>query len=97
MPVPRALKNVKCLEDLDPLAKAYLPRALWEFGSVGVENNLSREANRQAFDDISLQPRVLNDVSQRSIERRLFDKTHAAQMVTKKGKQYKMFALPVSN
>lgn len=76
MSVPHNLRKVKCLEDLDSLARSYLPRALWEFGSVGVEHNLSREGNRQVFDDIWLQPRVLNDVSKRSIKRTLFDKTY---------------------
>jgi L-lactate dehydrogenase (cytochrome) len=72
------MRDVKCLEDLDPLAKAYLPQALWEFGSTGAENNLSREANRQAFDYIWLQPRVLMDVSGRSIKRDLFGATFDA-------------------
>ncbi len=66
--VSRRLRKVKCLEDFDALAKAYLPGAIWEFGSTGAENNLSRAGNRQAFDDIWLQPRVLNDVSKRSIK-----------------------------
>ncbi len=77
MSVPQRMNAVKCLEDLDALAKAYLPKALWEFASSGVENNVSRDANRQAFDDIWLQPRVLNNVSKRSIERTLFGKTYA--------------------
>jgi L-lactate dehydrogenase (cytochrome) len=78
MSISHMLKNVKSLEDLDSLAKSYLPRALWEFGSVGVEYNLSRDANRNAFDDIWLQPRVLNDVSDRSISHVLFGETFDA-------------------
>ncbi len=77
MQVPYKLKNVKCLEDLDDPAESYLPRALWEFGSTGAESNVSRDGNRQVFDDIWLQPRVLNDVSKRSIERELFGQTYA--------------------
>jgi L-lactate dehydrogenase (cytochrome) len=65
------------LEDLEDLAESYLPRALWEFGSAGAENNVSRDGNRQVFDDIWLQPRILNDVSQRSIQRNLFGKPKA--------------------
>lgn len=72
------LKNVKCLEDLEQPAKAFLPRALWEFADAGAEANLSRDANRRAFDEIWLQPRVLRDVSKRSIEQPLFDKTYSA-------------------
>ena len=77
MPVPHRLRNVKCLEDLDELAKSYLPRALWEFASEGAENNVSRDGNRKAFDDLWLQPRVLTDVSRRSIQRELFGSSHA--------------------
>ncbi|UCH76194.1 MAG: alpha-hydroxy-acid oxidizing protein [Rhodospirillales bacterium] len=72
------MRRVMCLEDLESPCRSFLPRALWEFASVGVEGNLSRDGNRQAFDDIWLYPRVLNDVSQRSIERRLFDKAYDA-------------------
>lgn len=71
--VPNNFRKVKCLEDLDQLAKSFLPEALWEFGSVGVEHNVSREANRQVFDNIWLQPRILKNVSQRSIKRSLFN------------------------
>jgi len=67
-----------CLEDLEPLGKLFLPRALWEFVSVGVEGNLSRDGNRQAFDEVWLQPRILNDVTDRSIARTLFGKTYDA-------------------
>ena len=55
------LNKIKCLEDFDAYAKDILPRALWEFASVGVENNLSRDNNRKAFDNIWLSPRVLGN------------------------------------
>ena len=71
------MRNVRCLEDLDALAKSYLPWALWEFASAGAEQNVSRDGNRQAFEDIWLQPRVLKDVSQRTIERELLGRTYA--------------------
>ena len=67
-----------CLEDLEPLGRSFLPRALWEFVSVGVEGNISRDGNRQAFDETWLYPRVLNEVSERTIERTLFGKTYDA-------------------
>lgn len=70
--------KVQRLEDLEPIAKARLPWALWEFAHEGAENNLSRDGNRQAFEDIWLQPRVLRDVSQRSIRQELLGKSHAA-------------------
>ncbi|MEK9725117.1 MAG: alpha-hydroxy acid oxidase, partial [Rhodospirillaceae bacterium] len=70
--------KIACLEDLDAPARVFLPRALWEFGSMGVEANLSRDGNRAAFDAIWLYPRVLRDVSVRSTERTVFGATFAA-------------------
>ncbi len=70
--------KVQRLEDLEPLARSLLPWALWEFAHEGAENNLSRDGNRQAFEEIWLQPRILRDVSQRSIRQDLFGKSYAA-------------------
>ncbi len=78
MSVPRNLRRVMVLEDLDPLAHSFLPRALWEFGSKGTEANLSREGNRRAFDEIWLRPRILKDVTGRTMEKTLFGKTFDA-------------------
>ena len=77
VPASHKLRNVKCLEDLDDLAKSYLPQALWEFASTGAEKNVSRDGNRRVFDDIWLQPRVLKNVSERSIKRKLLSKSYA--------------------
>jgi len=76
MSIPHILRRVMVLEDLAPLARSFLPRALWEFGSKGTEANLSREGNRQAFDEIWLRPRILNDVTGRSMEKALFGKSY---------------------
>tara|TARA_B110000014_G_C20107404_1_gene582631 strand:+ start:1058 stop:2179 length:1122 start_codon:yes stop_codon:yes gene_type:complete len=66
------------LEDMAPLAYSFLPRALWEFASKGTEANLSREGNRRAFDEIWLRPRVLNDVTKRTMKKILFGKSFDA-------------------
>lgn len=71
-------RKVRCLEDFDTLAQSILPWALWEFAAQDAEKNVSRDGNREAFDEIWLQPRVLNDVSQRSIRQDLLGKTYAA-------------------
>lgn len=76
MKTPRRLRNVMCLDDLEPLGRAYLPRILWEFVETGVEGNLSRAGNIQAFKDVWLKPRVLNDVSHRSTSRTLLGHTY---------------------
>jgi L-lactate dehydrogenase (cytochrome) len=78
MSVPHRLRHVMCLEDLESLGRSFLPKALWEFISIGVEDNVSREGNRRAFDDYWLKPRVLNDVTARTTSRSLFDKTYDA-------------------
>ncbi len=36
MVVPNNSRTVKCSEDLNPLAKYFLPQAFWEFGSFGL-------------------------------------------------------------
>ncbi len=76
--VPPRLHQVVCLDDLEPLARAYLPKALWEFASMGAEANLSRDGNRIAFEEIWFKPRVLNDVSRRTISRTMLGKTYDA-------------------
>ena len=78
MSVPHRLRHVMGLEDLEPLGRSFLPRVLWEFISTGVEDNISRVENRPAFEDVWLKPRVLNDVTDRTTERTLFDKTYDA-------------------
>lgn len=78
MPVPHRLRNVKNLLELEPLGRSFLPRLLWEFITSGVEANMSRDGNRQAFEEIWLRPRILKDVTARTMERTLFGKTYDA-------------------
>ena len=78
MSVPRRLRHVMVLEDMEPLAHSFLPRALWEFASKGTEANLSREGNRRAFDEIWLRPRVLKDVTKRTMKKKIFEKSFDA-------------------
>ena len=78
MSLPRSLRRVMVLEDLDPLAHSFLPRALWEVGSKGTEANLSRDGNRRVFDEIWLRHRVLIDVTERTMEKALLGKTYDA-------------------
>ncbi|MEK9676920.1 MAG: alpha-hydroxy acid oxidase [Rhodospirillaceae bacterium] len=78
MSLPSIFKNIACLEDLEVPARARLPKALFEFAVSGVEANISRAANRAAFDEIFLQPRILKDVSNRDIKRDLLGHTYDA-------------------
>ncbi len=78
MAVPRNMRKIMCWEDLEAPGKSFLPRALWEFVSAGVEGALSRDGNRTAFDEVWLIPRVLKDVTGRSMDCTLFDKKYDA-------------------
>lgn len=76
--IPRALRNVLALEDLEPVGERFLPNCLFQFISGGVETNSSRRENRAAFQDYDFYPQVLNDVSKRNSEVTLFGKTWSA-------------------
>ncbi len=62
-------------EDARRLAKTRLPWMVFDYidGAAGQEVGAAR--NRAALDDICLEPRILRDVSQRSLEVPLFGKT----------------------
>lgn len=74
----RRLRRILSLEDLEPAARAFLPRPVFEFVSGGVESNASRADNRAAFMELGFVPRVLTDVSRRSQATSLFGRTYAA-------------------
>jgi L-lactate dehydrogenase (cytochrome) len=74
----RRLRRILSLEDLEPAARAYLPRPIFEFVSGGAETNASRTDNRAAFAELGFVPRVLTDVSRRSQAATLFGRTYAA-------------------
>jgi L-lactate dehydrogenase (cytochrome) len=76
--VRRRLAGILCLDDFEAAAQRVVPRALFGFLSGGVEDNVSRTANRACFARIGLVPRVLNDVSKRSIEAELFGRRYRA-------------------
>ncbi len=78
MSVPPRFRNVLCLDDFKPLGEAFLPRVLAEFIASGVEGNLTYKENLNAFDKVWLKPRVLNDVSKRTMKRKLFGKIYDA-------------------
>ena len=56
------------IEDLRQEARRYLPRVLFDFFDGGAEDEQTLQANRQAFLEMHLRPRVLNDVSKVSTE-----------------------------
>jgi L-lactate dehydrogenase (cytochrome) len=76
--LPRRLRTILALDDFEAPARRYLPRPMYGYVSGGAETNASLRANRAAFDDFALVPRVLVDVSGRSTKTTLFGREYAA-------------------
>ncbi|HUL92387.1 MAG TPA: alpha-hydroxy acid oxidase [Burkholderiales bacterium] len=69
---------ILALDDFEVPARRYLPRPMYGYVSGGAETNASLRANREAFDDFALLPRVLVDVSARSTKTTLFGRAYDA-------------------
>jgi L-lactate dehydrogenase (cytochrome) len=76
--LPRNLRSMLALQDFEEPARRYLPKPMYGYVSGGTENNVSVRNNREAFDDYSLVPRSLVDVSGRSTKATLFGHTYDA-------------------
>jgi len=76
--LPRRLRMILALDDFEAPARRYLPRPMYGYVSGGAETNASLRANRAAFDDWALVPRVLVDVSGRSTKTTLFGREYDA-------------------
>jgi len=76
--LPRRLRMILALDDFEAPARRYLPRPMYGYVSGGAETNASLRANRAAFDDYALVPRVLVDVSGRSTKSTLFGREYSA-------------------
>ncbi len=61
---PRRLQDCYVIEDLRQLARRRLPRFIFEFFDGGAEQELTLNANRQAYAHWAWRPHVLRDVSQ---------------------------------
>lgn len=73
--IPRAMRRILSLDDLEKAGERFLPNCLFQFVSGGVETNASLRENRAAFQDYDLYPQVLNDVSKRTTEASVFGET----------------------
>ena len=58
MSVPRALRNAINHEDVREAARAKLPRVLFDFIDGAAEDELTRAANRAAFDAVRFLPKI---------------------------------------
>lgn len=74
----RRLQRILALDDFEIEARRYLPRPLFGYIAGAAEANQSLYANRNAFAELSLIPRVLRDVSSRSQSVDLLGETYAA-------------------
>ncbi len=61
------LKRVINVEDLRTIARARLPRFIFDYVDGGAEDEVTLEANRESFERLRLRPRTLVDVSNRSL------------------------------
>lgn len=69
------------IADLRAAARSALPRGLFEFVDRGTEDEVALRANRAALDKISFRPRVLVDVSARSLDTKLFGSSSSMPLI----------------
>ena len=66
------------LDDFERAARRFLPPAIFAYVSGGVEENLSRDDNRAAFEEWGFVPRVLVGTAGRAMETELFGEKYSA-------------------
>ncbi len=76
--LPRHLRKILALQDLEEPARRYLPRPIFGYVSGGAETNAALRGNRSAFDELYFRPKSLVDVSKRSTKAALFGHTYNA-------------------
>lgn len=76
--LPRALQGIQCLDDFELAAASHLPRPLFGYIAGAAETNVSLRGNRESFDHYRFVPRVLVDISRRSMQRTMFGQTYSA-------------------
>lgn len=74
----RLLQNILSLDDFEVHARRHLPKPLYGYIAGASETNASLRRNVEAFDAYSFRPRVLRDVSARSMEMTLLGQTYNA-------------------
>lgn len=71
-------QEILCLDDYEIAARRHLPRTIYSYVAEAAETNSSRQANRQAYADYELIPRVMVDITQRECSTTLFGRRYAA-------------------
>jgi isopentenyl diphosphate isomerase/L-lactate dehydrogenase-like FMN-dependent dehydrogenase len=72
----RKVEDALNIFDLREIAKARLPKWLFEFVDRGTEEEVALRNNREVFERIKLLPRMLVDVSARKLDTTVFGKEH---------------------
>lgn len=73
--LPARLRPMLSLADFERRAARHLPKSIFGYVSGGVQDDLSLNENIAAFRRITLRPRILRNVAQRSLETTLFGQT----------------------
>lgn len=73
---PRRLRRAYALEDFEPLAQRFLPRPVFGYVAGAAETLHSYDDNRQVFGEISFLPKVLRDVSGRTLTRTIMGRRY---------------------
>lgn len=63
------------IEELREMARRRLPNFSFEYVEGGADDEFTLKRNREIFESVTLQPRTLRDVGQRSLERSFFART----------------------
>ena len=74
----RRMRHVYCLEDFEAAARRHLPASIFAYVHSPAETGQSLQDNRQVFQEIGFVPRILCDVSRRSLATRLLGQDWAA-------------------
>jgi L-lactate dehydrogenase (cytochrome) len=74
--LPRSMRDILSLEDLEPAARRVLPRPIFGYISGGVETDSSLHANRAAFQELHFLPRILVSTRGRTQKRTLLGRTY---------------------
>lgn len=74
MPVPAWQRRAYNIEAMRLLARAALPRPVFDFADGGAEKEYTLRRNEAAFDDVELLPRPLSGAAERDLKISLFGK-----------------------
>lgn len=74
------MDDIACIADMRSAARRRLPRAVFDFIDGGAEDERTLADNREGFARIRFAPRVLRDVSNRSLAARILGEPSAAPL-----------------